>query len=310
MHNYNFKSEAANFKSFLQTGETKLMSVSNDISGGFLVPQQLHNQIISKIIEVSPMRALSRVVQVSGGGLEVPVGVSDLSTQFVGEGDSVSVSDPQFGKVIIKANKLQAIITITRELLEDSSFDMQQEILTRAALKFAQVEGEAFINGTSPNEPQGLVQAAGLINVNSGSATALTADAFFDMFGAFKYRNPTFIMNRATFAEARKLKNGTGNYLLQDGLNGPSFNGIESPGMIAGVPVVIMQDMPDIGAGNVPVAMIDANNSYMIAQGALMSAVRDDFTLSSEDKVRFIITARVGGAVVLPDSVVTMTIAA
>jgi HK97 family phage major capsid protein len=302
--------ETKEFESFLRTNDHKYLRTDRDPDGGYLVPQELHNQIINKIIEVSDMRRLARVVQISGKALDVDRRDSDLTVGFLGEGATVTDSAPQYGKIIIPANKLMAEVRITHELLGDSAFDMVSELNMRAAEKFAQVEGEAFINGTSPSEPQGLLNASGLINVNSGSASALTADAFFSMLGEMKYRNPTFIMNRKTFAAARKLKSGGGDYLLQGGMDG-RFDGRLGgvAGMIAGVPIMLMQDMPDIGGGNTPVALIDGQEAYMIVDRVGLRVLRDDYTLASEDKVKFVMSRRVGGAVVNPEAIVTMTIA-
>lgn len=303
--------EVKEFESFLRTNDVKYLRTDRDPDGGYLVPQELHNQLINKIIETSDMRRLARVVQISGKSLDVDRRDSDMTVSFLGEGATVTASDPQYAQIHIPANKLMAEVRITNELLADGAFDMINEITTRAAMKFAQVEGEAFINGTTPNEPQGLLVASGTTNVNSGAATALTADAFFSMLGEMKYRNPTFIMNRKTFAAARKLKSGSGEYLLQGGMDG-RFDGRlgGTAGMIAGVPIVLMQDMPDIGAGNLPVALLDAQEAYMIVDRVGFRVLRDDYTLASEDKVKFVMSRRVGGAVVNPEAIVTMTISA
>lgn len=302
------------FNEFVRYGESKFMNTMDDTLGGYLVPSQLHNRLIESALQISPIRQLSRVVKISGGNLIVPTTLSDFVVSFLGEGDTISASDSQFGDVVIPANKLMAEVRFTREILEDSAFSIRDEILQRAIGKFAEAEGNAFINGTGIGQPQGLLTASGALGVNSGHATQLKADAFFDMLGEFKYRNPVFVMNVKTFAAARMLKSGTGNYLLQSGLNGPKFLGVADmnlnvAGFIAGVPVVISPDMPDVGAGNKPVALLDAGQTYMVVDSAF-DILRDDYTYSSSDIIRFVLAKRVGGAVVLPDSLVVMTISA
>jgi HK97 family phage major capsid protein len=299
------------FDSYLRTKEEKYLRTDRDTDGGYLVPQDMYNQIIHKIIEVSDFRRLARVVTISGKSLDVNTNESDMTVYAAGEGGTVTESQPGYGRVTIPAHPVMAEARMTYEILNDSAFDMIGEINMRAAQKFAQFEGAAFINGNGVDRAQGILNASGMTNVNSGHATLLTADAFWDMLAAFKYRNPTFIMNRATYVAARKLKNGQGEYLLDEGLDGnPNLALGNVAGSIAGVPVVLMQDMPAIGASAVPVVLGDFQEAYMIVERQGMGIIRDDYTLASSRQVKFVMNRRLGGAVVNPDALVTMTISA
>lgn len=301
--------EIKSFDQFLRTMDSKYLRTDRDPDGGYLVPQEMHNEIIGKIIEVSDMRRLARVVTISHKSLDVDTRESDMSVYAVGEGGTATESQPGYGRITIPAHKVMAKAIITNELLADSAFDMVAELNQRAALKFAQFEGAAFINGNGVDRAQGILQAPGVANINSGHATQLTADAFWDMIGAFKHRNPVFIMNRKTYAAARKLKNLQNDYLLDAGLNGnPNMQLGGIAGLIAGVPVVLMQDMPDVGAGNKAVVLGDFQQAYMIVDRVGLSVVRDDLTNADEDKVKFIMKRRSGGAVVNPEALITMTI--
>ena len=301
--------EIKEFSSFLRTNDVKYLRTDRDPDGGYLVPNEMYNQIVDKIVEVSDLRRLARVVQISTKALDVDRRDSDMTVNWVGEGASATESKPQYGQIIIPANKLMAEIRITHELLADAAYDMVNEINNGAAAKFAEKEGIAFLTGSGVNEPEGLLSAAGTLNVNSGHASQLTADSILDMIGKFKYRNPVFLMNRATFVAVRKLKGGDGHYLLQQGLNGNLDMRLGgSAGLIAGVPVVLMQGLADIGAGTKPIVLLDPQEAYLIVDRVGMRVLRDDYTLASEDKVKFIMSRRVGGAVVNPDAVVTLTI--
>lgn len=301
--------DVKDFESFLRTSEQKYLRTDRDPDGGYLVPTEMSNQIINKIVEISDLRRLARVMQIGGKALEIDRRDTDLSVYFVGEGVAATESQPLYGKLLIPAHKLMAEVRVTNELLADSAFDMVAELNTRAAMKFAEKEGQAFLTGTGVGEPEGIMTAAGTTNVNSGHATLLTADAFFDMIAQFKYRNPVFLMNRATFAAARKLKSGNGEYLLQGGLDGNLDMRLGgTAGSIAGVPVVLMQGLANVGAGTKPVALIDAQEAYLIVDRIGMHVLRDGYTLGSEDKVKFLMSRRVGGAVTNPDAIITLTV--
>ena len=303
--------ETKDFEQFLRTMDSKYLRTDRDPDGGYLVPRDMHNEIIGKIVEVSDFRRMARVVQITGKSLDVDRRASDLTVGWLGEGVAATASQPAYENILIPANKLMAEVRITNELLGDAAYDMVAELNVRAALKFAEAEGKAFINGVGANQPQGILQAGGVLNVNSGHASQLTAGAFFGMLGLMKYRNPTFVMNRATFADARKLIGSDGQFLLQGGLDG-RFDGRlgGTAGMIAGIPVMLMQEMPNVGAGNKAVALIDAQEAYMIVDRLGINVIRDDYTLASEDKVKFVMSRRVGGAVIQPEAIVIMTIGA
>lgn len=299
------------FAQYLRTMDHKYLRTDRDPDGGYLVPQEMYNSIVHKIIEVSDFRRLARVVSISGKSLDVNTNESDMTVYAVGEGGAATESAPGFGRIMIPAHKMMAKAVVTNELLADSAYDIVNEINSRAGQKFAQFEGAAFINGDGVGRAQGILQASGVANVNSGHATELTADAFWNMLAAFKHRNPVFIMNRATFAAVRKLKDGIGNYLLDSGLNGnPNMALGGVAGQIAGVPVVLMQDMPDIAASAKPIVLGDFQEAYMIVERLGMSVVRDDLTLLDNDQVKFVMSRRVGGAVVNPEALLTMTISA
>jgi len=309
--------EVKAFDSFLRTNNSsgllhKYLRTDQDPAGGYLVPQDMHNEIIHQIIEISDFRRLARVVNITGKSLDVNTNESDMTVYAVGEGGQVTESQNSYGRIVIPAHKMMAKAVITRELLTDSAYDIITELNTRAAQKFAAFEGAAFMSGNGVDRAQGILNAANVTSIASGDANLLTADAFWNMLGAFPaYQNPTFIMSRATYIAARKLKNGQGDYLLDEGLNGnPNLSGNGVAGRIAGVPVVLMQDMPSVAAGNVPVVLGDFKEAYMIVDRAGIEMHRDDVTLRDNDQVKFNMDRRVGGAVVNPNALIKMTIAA
>ena len=301
--------DVKSFDTFLRTMDHKYLRTDSDPDGGYLLPREMYNQIIHKIVETSDMRRLCKVVTIGGKSLDVNTAESDMTVYPVGEGGTVTESEPAYGRINIVAHKLMAKAIITNELLQDGAFDMISELNDRAAQKFAQFEGSAYINGNGLDRAQGILTATGVGNVNSGDANLILPDAFFSMLGNFKYRNPTFIMNRSTYAAVRKLKTTINSYLIDDGLDGnPNMQLGGIAGYIANVPVVLMQDMPNVGAGLVPVVLADFQSAYMIVDRVGMSIRRDDLTLMDQDQVKFVMSRRTGGAVVNPDAVVTMTI--
>ena len=302
--------EVKDFTKFLRTNEMKYLRTDRDPDGGYLVPTEMSNQIIHKIVEISDLRRLARVVAISTKAFDAPTGESDVTAYFINEGGTATETEGTFGMKTIPAHKLMVEARMTNELLADAAFDVVNDLNMRAALKFAQAEGTAFIKGTGVGEPEGIMVAAGISSVNSGDASEITADGLIDLIHNFEYtNNRVLLMNRQTLGAVRKLKTGTGEYLLDMGLNSMANVGLNgAAGMILGVPVHIMQDMPNVGAGNYPIAILDPQEAYIIVDRVGLRVLRDDFTLASQDKVKFILSRRVGGGVVNPDAILKLKV--
>ena len=122
--------------------------------------------------------------------------------------------------------------------------------------------------------------------------TGNLSDVLIDLIYAVKsgYRaNAHFVMNRATQAVVRKLKDAEGNYLWQPGL-APG-----QPPTLLGFAVAESEDMPDIAAGSQAIAFGDFQRGYLIVDRIGIRVLRDPY--SSKPYVLFYTTKRVGGGV-------------
>ena len=109
-------------------------------------------------------------------------------------------------------------------------------------------------------------------------------------------------MNSATLAQVRKLKASDGSFLWQPGL------AEGQPNRLLGYPVVEAEDMPDIAAGNLPIAFGNFRAGYLIAERSATTILRDPFT--NKPFVHFYATKRIGGQVLDSDAIKLLKIAA
>ena len=170
--------------------------------------------------------------------------------------------------------------------------------------QFAKAEGNAFVSGNSVGKPQGILSNANVNNVAKGGG-ALDGDSLISAAHNVKTeysKNGTFVMNRSTVSAVRKLKDGGGQYIFQPGIYGM---GIGSN--ILGHSIVEATDMPNVAGGTKPVMFGDFKRGYMIVDRVNLSIMRDPFTQASSGNVRYIARRRVGGQVVLPEALTTIT---
>ena len=112
-------------------------------------------------------------------------------------------------------------------------------------------------------------------------------------------QNGTFVMNRRTQAEVRKLKDDNGNYLWQPGL------AAGEPATLLGYPVMSDDNMPDMGADSLSVAFGDFRRGYLIVDRLGVRVLRDPYSAKP-----YVLTKRVGGGVADFDAIKLLKFAA
>jgi HK97 family phage major capsid protein len=286
--------------------EWKSLSVTADTAGGYLAPREFVQEIIKAEVLMSPVRSLARVRQTGMRSVQVPKRTGTFAAQWVAEqGTKSETTGLTYGLEEIPTHELYALVDISNQMLEDSAFDMQAEIVMEASEQFAVAEGAAFVSGTGVGKAEGFTStAAGLSSSNSGSATTIAdADGQANGLLSAKYaiktayaRNATWGLNRTTLGSVRKLKDSQKNYIWLPGIQ----NG--APNTIDGDPYAELPDMPNEGAGTFPIVYGDFRRAYTWVDRISMEMLRDPYTQATSGNIRFIVRKRVGGQVVLSEA--------
>lgn len=286
--------------------EVKFLRQGDNTQGGYLAPAEYANEIIKKITEVSPVRSVARIIATTRKEIQFPKRTGLVSGGWVGEAQTASQSNSTYGEETIKAEKLMVYTDISFELLNDSVFNMRNEITSDIAEDMAKIEGSAFVSGNGVNKPQGLLSASGIGETNTGSATALTGDSLYAIQGEIPTGyNLAWMLNRKTLnAHIRTLKDSYGQYLFV-----PSIGTRDIPNTIAGVPYVLANDMPDVGAGTFPIILGDYRKCYYIVDNVNFELIEDPYTQATSGKRRFIVYKRTGGQVVLTEGLRKLKVA-
>lgn len=285
-------------KAGLSPEEFKLLRTDSDPDGGTLVIPEIAMEILKPITEISQMRLVARVMTTSSKSVIINKRTGLLNGGWVGERKTAPTDSSTYGEEEIPVNKLMVEVIATTEMIQDSWANVVGEITTDAAEDFAQLEGAAFVNGDGVKKPFGFINDSNLQQVVTGNATLLTADSIITIAGELKTGyNATYLLNRRTIAAVRLLKDDESQFLWQPGL------ATGNPNTLNGSPYIEMPDMDDVAAGKFPIAFGDFNRGYRIVDHSMMSVIRDEFTLSTEGKVRWVFVRRVGGQVVLAEAI-------
>lgn len=252
------------FINYLRSGINNTMSPlmveGTNADGGYLVPEEFENQVISDIADLNVIRSISHVIR-TGSDHNIPVTTNHAAAQWLGEGDNYSLSAPQFNRITLSAFKLGVIIPATEELLYDSAINLEQHIGTEIARAMAGGEETAFATGNGTNGPTGIFTAnGGTVGVTTVKSTEITPDEIMSLVYALRLpyrRNAKFLMSDATVAAIRKLKDGNGVYMWQ-----PSFTEGQ-PDKLLGYDLVTTAYAPAMAAGALVAAFGDFNYYYI-----------------------------------------------
>jgi len=287
---------------YLEMEQKQLLRTDVDTSGGFLVPTEMDNAITKKITEISNVRSVARVRTISSKSLDVPVRDTILSATYEGEAEEDQLSTSTYSSETLTAFRCSVTVPITMDMLMDSAFDMESEIMNDAAESFAQKEGNKFVVGTGFKEPAGFTTDTRVVAgaFETESANVVTADDIIRLTGQLKTGyNPVYTLSRTTLAEIRTFKSDDGAFLWMPGLNGPVMNTIN------GFPYVIMQDMSSdlTTSGSLPIAFGDFMRGYTIVDRTGMNIVRDEFTQKRKAIIEFTLNRWNYGQVTLPEAI-------
>lgn len=295
---------------------------STGASGGFALPKEIADQVYKMIQDLSPIRSIARVIQTGTTDYHQVVNRGGLAAEWVSETGTrtLATATPDFGDVVPTFGELSAVPEATRHSINDLFFDVEAMLVADGAERFAIAEGIAFISGDGSNKPTGFLngtpvatadasRAFGVLQYTAtGQAAALAAapwDTLKDMLYGMKagYRqNARWVMNSLVLAAHAKVKDSTGQYLLTPAVREGD------PDTMLGKGITVAEDMPNVGAGNFPIALGDFSRGYLIADIPGMWMVRDEIT--KVGWVRYPMAKRVGGKVLDSNAIKLLKVAA
>jgi HK97 family phage major capsid protein len=301
------------FRNYMRSGdslglkmlEEKAMSGSSGADGGYLVTPAAETDILRRMANISPIRAIASVREISTSSYRKAFSTTGPATGWVAETDArPTTANQQIADMSFPAMELYAMPAATQVLLDDTIVDIEQWIASEVDTVFAEQEGAAFVNGNGTNKPTGFLNYTKTTlstwawgktaYVPTGVAGAFAAsnpsDILIDLIYSLRagYRqNASFVMNRKTQALIRKFKTTTGEYIWEP----PATLGATAT--LMNFPVVEAEDMPDVATDSYSIAFADFRRAYLVVDRRGIRVLRDPY--SSKPYVLFYTTKRVGG---------------
>jgi HK97 family phage major capsid protein len=229
--------------------------------GGFLVPDEFSNTLISLREEYGVFRRNAKIEPMTSDTKRVPKRSATLSASFVGEATAGTESTQTFQSVQLVAKKLMVLTTVSNELNEDSLINLGDSVAGECAYAFALKEDECGFMGDGSSTYGGIVGAVSALNNVSSNAGVNTLGGsddlpsevviadFQDMMGKLpNYAdspNCKFYMHKSIYSAVCERiiysVGGTSAREVSEGNRGTTF---------LGYPVEFVQVMPDNTGGS------------------------------------------------------------
>lgn len=300
------KAEARkSFNLYLHTGRdtrdraVKALEEGTAGEGGYTVPELFYAEMVVGLKDASIWRAAgARVIQMTSDTMEVPTMTNSTAAVVTDEEGNYSEVDPSFGHVTFTPFKYTKLVKVTEELAADSAFDIWGDMLMPDYNQaFAAAENAGFTTGDGTTGPGGAVTGA-TVGVTAASASAITADEVIDLYHALGYlyrQNGVFMANDATLKYIRKLKDSTGQYLWQPGMQAGQ------PDRLMGRPVITNNSMATI-TNSAKVLLFCDPRYYWIAQRSGLTIDRNPYLYMYNGYIGFFGRMRIDGNVMLAEA--------
>ena len=209
------------------------LMVGNDPQGGYLATIEFHSELIKFLDDMSTMRQLGKVLPPTNaksvGALSYDTDYDDADwTAEVPASDLSEDDDARFGAREMTPHALTKLVKTSKKLLSSATMSIESFLAERLAYKFSITENKAFMSGSGSQRPLGVFVASNdgiptTRDTTCAATTTFTADEVIDLRESVKdqyAQNGTFLASRTFRKMCRKLKDGSGNYLLVENNTG------------------------------------------------------------------------------------------
>jgi HK97 family phage major capsid protein len=196
---------------------------------------------------------------------------------WVDEGDPFTASKPKFRQIELKPYKLQVVVYVTEELLDDGGSMLEQYISKAAAEEINFLVGDAIINGEGAGKPLGILLSDCLVSVAKEAgqpAATIVSENIAEMWKrlhAASRGNAVWLINQDTERQLHLMNVAIGTsgqlvYMPPGGLSQAMY------ATLYGRPVVPTEFNPTLGTQG-DVILADMSQYVTATKGAIKPAM-------------------------------------
>lgn len=265
---------------------TEGISSGNTAVGEQVVGKTFADSIVQKLAYVSPLYAQANKI-VTSQPHQIPVQASKIG-KFVKTAELANyvAQNASFGTKTLNAVKYTNMFVVSKELLEDSMYDIEAELIGQTIEALGTTLDELIVKGSASDGVEGLetvTTSAGAKEVVCGSAKTVTTDDIVELYYSLpiQYRNnAVWIFSDSTAKVLSKLTTADKQPLLYANFSatpvGPQFT-------MLGRPVIINNNVADLTSSSAAKAMY-----FVDLSRALTVGVRKGFEMQRSTEYGFL----------------------
>ncbi|WP_312315271.1 phage major capsid protein [Atlantibacter sp.] len=269
--------DAAKFAADDLNDQSVSMAISTAASsGGALIPQNIHSEVIELLSDRTIVRKLgARSIPLPNGNMSMPRAAGGAFAGYTGEGKDATSSESKFDDVKLTAKTMIALVPISNQLIGRGGFNVEQLVLQDILTAISVREDKGFLRDDGTGDtPIGMKARATEWNRlmpwdAEAEVTLATIDAYLNsimlmaMDGNSNMLSCGWGMSNRTWMFLFGLRDGNGNTVY------PEMN----QGLLKGYPIARTSAIPvNLGAGGKESEIYFADfNDVVIGEDGLMT---------------------------------------
>ena len=287
-----------------QDGEEVRTVTAGAAPGSLTVPTNLSNLIVEKLFEVASIFSRTRNFTPVNGTLEILREQTIGTAGFVGELQNITSNDFTMDKVRLTQKRAGTAIELSQHIINDSGIDVVNYAINLLSRRLGQTLDRNILVGTGDanNQFEGMLGHASIGEVVTAAVGAIGTDDLLDLYNSVHpdyQAGSVFVMSRNTFNTLVKLKDANNHYYFIRDItaSGAGYR-------LFGLPVLIIDAMPNIGLGNQSVLMANFNEAYatMVKKGLNLQHIFGDTTQALRGSHLLLLDGYFDGKVLNPDA--------
>ena len=263
------------FLRFLR-GEERALNVA---SNGAIIPTEIANRIITRVLELSPILQRSTVFNVGGDLVFPKFDITSITAGYIADMTALTPANGNFTSIKLQNFIAGSLVQVSRSLMNRQDFDLVGYVTNWMAQSFATFMEHELLVGVGTTAATGLFVDANVTGVTAAGATSVALDDIIQtqiIIPQVLQDNACWIMHKDLFSALRKMKDSMGYPLLNNDISSP-FGW-----SLLGKPVFISQNAPNtMTTGKKVLAYGDMSGMYVkLAQNVQVQVLNELYATS------------------------------
>ena len=271
-----------------------MVKEKRDIStgtSGAVLPVTYWNGLKESMLAFGGVRAVATAINTADGNNYTLPSISDhanVSTLVTEAGSSATSVDPTLGSLTLGAYTYRTNMKVSREMLQDASFNVEQWVRRGFATRLARGLNAAFTTGTGSSQPNGIVTASSEgVTLATGNSIVFNDLTQLEHSIDPAYRSDaSWMFHDTTLRFIKQMVDSQSRPLWIPGI------ALREPDTILGYKYTINQQMSALSSGGVKAILFGKMSDYLVRDVDNPVFLRAEELLAGTNQIQFFLFSR------------------